>query len=199
MKKMIQMMMCLFLLSMGTPAVAQEITKEVKKEAKRLKKEGWNVVPGALPMETQLAKSFKMQAETDSHVQPKYVFGEAQSIGEFYDAAKMTASAVAKSDLANKISSQITSLVEAQLKNEQLPNDQAVSVSQVCEEFKSICEQKLGTIIPVMELQRTKKNGNKEVLMRAAYDIGKGLSTGKSFVDSKCKEKGIPFVVAMEQ
>lgn len=195
---MIQMMMCLFLLSLGTPAVAQEITKEVKKEAKRLKKDGWAVTPGALPIETQLAKSFRMQAETDAHFQPKYVFGEAQSLGEFYDAAKMTATAIAKSDLAQKISSQITSLVEGQLKNEQLPQDQAISVSQVCEEFKSICEQKLGTVIPVMELQRTKKNGNKEVLLRTAYDIGKGLGIGKNFIDSKCKEKGVPFVVAID-
>lgn len=199
MKKMIQMMMCLFLLSMGTPAVAQEITKEVKKEAKRLKKEGWAVTPGALPIETQLAKSFRMQAETDAHFQPKYVFGEAQSVGEFYDAAKMTASAVAKSDLAQKISSEITSLVEAQLKNEQLPNDQAISVSQVAEQFKSICTQKLGTVISVMELQRTKKNGNKEVLIRSAYEIGKGLDIGKSFIESKCKEKGITFELLLEK
>lgn len=197
---MIQMMVCFFLLSMGTPVAAQEITKEVKKEAKRLKKEGWTVTPGALPMETQLAKSFKMQNETDAHFQPKYVFGEGNGTGEFYNAAKLTATAVSKSRLAEQISSQITSLVEGQLKNEELPGGQAVSVSQVCEEFKSICEQKLGTVIPVMELQRTdKKTGNTQIMLRTAYEIGKGLADGKKFIDSKCREKGIPFVVAMEQ
>ena len=35
--------------------------KSARKEVKRLKKEGWGVTPGALPMEKQLDNSFLMQ------------------------------------------------------------------------------------------------------------------------------------------
>ena len=38
-------------------------TKAARKEAKKLKKEGWTTAPGALPIEKQLDKSYLMQYE----------------------------------------------------------------------------------------------------------------------------------------
>ena len=201
-----KLLLCAVLLGMGVSVMAQhaagmteKASKEAKKEAKRLKKEKWQILPGALPLERQVDKSYQIQYETDMHFQPKYVMGRAQSVGEFYDAAKLTAEALAKQDMASKISSEFTGLIEAQLKNEQHSPEMATSVSQVAAEAKSIFEQHLGRITPVMELTRTKKNGNVEVLIVLAYDMGKGLAAGKEYVDSKCKEKGIPFVTTLVQ
>ena len=60
----------------------EKASKDARKEAKRLKKEGWQAAPGALPMEKQLDKSYLMQQEYDEDLFPKYLMGEAMSIGE---------------------------------------------------------------------------------------------------------------------
>ena len=82
----------------GMPVSAQltekqekQITKEAKKEAKKLKKEGWQVPAGAFSMERQLTKAYMLQEETDADYHPKYIIGQAISGGSFYDAAKMQA------------------------------------------------------------------------------------------------------------
>lgn len=63
-------------------------TKAARKEAKKLKKEGWTTAPGALPLEKQLDKSYLMQYEYDEEMFPKYIMGEAMSIGSNYDAPR---------------------------------------------------------------------------------------------------------------
>ena len=69
----------------------KKATKTARKEAKKLKREGWTNAPGALPLNKQLDKSYLMQMEYDEDMFPKYLMGEAMSIGENYDAAKMQA------------------------------------------------------------------------------------------------------------
>lgn len=67
----------------------KKASKASRKEAKRFRKEGWTTTPGALPLEKQLDKSFLMQYEYDENMYPKYIMGEAMSIGSNYDAARM--------------------------------------------------------------------------------------------------------------
>lgn len=46
-------------------------SKAARKEAKKLKKEGWQTAPGALPLEKQLDKSYMMQYEYEEDAFPK--------------------------------------------------------------------------------------------------------------------------------
>ena len=80
----------------------EKASKAARKEAKKLTKEGWKTAPGALPMEKQLDRSYTMQMEYDNDLFPKYLMGEAMSIGENYDAAKMQALELAKQNLAGQ-------------------------------------------------------------------------------------------------
>ena len=64
-------------------------TKDARKEAKRLQKEGWMPAPGALPLDKQLDRSFLMQMEYDDDMFPKYLMAQSMSIGSNYDAAKI--------------------------------------------------------------------------------------------------------------
>lgn len=48
-------------------ALNEKATKEARKEAKKLKKQGWQIAPGALPLEKQLDKSYLMQYEYDEN------------------------------------------------------------------------------------------------------------------------------------
>ena len=85
----------------------EKVTKTARKEAKKLKSEGWTNAPGALPLDKQLDKSYLMQMEYDEDMFPKYLLGEAMSIGENYDAAKMQALELAKQNLAGQIQTEV--------------------------------------------------------------------------------------------
>lgn len=68
----------------------EKASKDARKEAKRLKKDGWEVASGSLPLEKQLDKSYSMQYEMDLDTGfSKFIKGEASSVGENYDAEKM--------------------------------------------------------------------------------------------------------------
>ena len=122
-------------LAIASPCVyAQKLTKDqkkaaktIKKEVKSLKKQGWTVAPGNLPMDLQLKDSYNNQLEKDANGYPKYIAGEAMTTGETYDAALFQATELAKLDLAGKISTEVTELIDNKLANKQLNDKQAAS------------------------------------------------------------------------
>lgn len=148
----------------------EKATKAAKKEAKKLQKEGWVQAPGALPLEKQLDKSYLMQMEYDESMYPKYLMGEAMSIGENYDGAKMQAVELAKQNLAAQIQTEVSALVDNSVATQQLAMEEAVTVAKSIMASKSLIVQSIGRTITVMECYRTLKNKNKEVLVRIAYN-----------------------------
>lgn len=164
-------------------------TKTARKEAKKLKKEGWTTAPGALPIDKQLDKSYLMQYEYDEDLFPKYIMGEAMSIGENYDAAKMQALELAKQNLAGQIQTEITALIENSVANQQLANEDASSLTQSIMAGKNLISQSIGRTIPVIECYRTKSNKNKEVLVRIAYNSQMAKAAAKRAVQEELKDK----------
>ena len=155
---------------MSKDELNSKATKAARKEAKRLKKEGWQPAPGALPLEKQLDRSYLMQMEYDEDMYPKYMMAEGMSVASNYDAAKMQALELAKQLLAGQIQTEMTSLIENSVANEQLEANEAVSVTKSIMESKNLISQSIGRVIVVSELYRTLKNKNKEVLVRVAYN-----------------------------
>ncbi len=146
----------------------EKASKAARKEAKTLKKEGWAVSPGALPMERQLDRSYMFEMDMDDDMNPVYVLGNGQSIGENYDAAHIQATELARMDLAGKIGSEATALIDNLVANKQLAQDQAASITTTMMESKTIFSQKLGRVQVAVSLNRVLKNGNKEVMVRLA-------------------------------
>ena len=147
----------------------KKANKTARKEAKKMKKAGWQTTPGTLPIDKQLDKSYMMQYEYDEEMFPKYIMGEAMSIGGNYDAAKMQALELAKQNLAGLIQTEVTALIENSVANEQLQGDQAESITRSVLAAKNLITQSLGRTIPVVEVYRTLQNKNKEVMVRIAY------------------------------
>ncbi len=167
----------------------EKATKTARKDAKKLKKEGWITVPGALPLEKQLDKSYMMQMEYDEDMYPKYLMGEAMSIGENYDAAKMQALELAKQNLAGQIQTEVTALIENSVANKQLANEEAASVTQSIMGAKNLISQSIGRTIIVMECYRVKTNKNKEVLVRIAYNGAMAKAAAKRAIQDELKSK----------
>lgn len=167
----------------------EKATKAARKDAKKLTKEGWITAPGALPLEKQLDKSYMMQMEYDEDMYPKYLMGEAMSIGENYDAAKMQALELAKQNLAGQIQTEVTALIENSVANKQLANEDAASVTQSIMGAKNLISQSIGRTMTVMECYRVKTNKNKEVLVRIAYNGAMAKAAAKRAIQEELNEK----------
>lgn len=174
---------------MSKSELNSKVSKVARKEAKKLKKEGWTTTPGTLPLEKQLDKSYKMQYEYDEDMFPKYLMGEAMSIGQNYDAAKMQALELAKQNLAGQIQTEITALVENSVANQQLGSEDAASLTQSVMAGKNLISQQIGRVITVVECYRTKQDKNKEVLVRVAYNSAMAKAAAKRALQEGLQRK----------
>ena len=166
-------------------------SKTALNEAKRLKKEGWKAAPGALPIEKQLDNSFLKQQEVDELGYPKFLMGEAMSIGENYDAAKMQALELSKQNLAGQIQTEVTALIENTVANKQLAKEEAVSITKSVIASKNLISQKIGKTIVVTELYRELSNKNKEVLVRVAYNMQMAKEAARQAIREDLEQKGL--------
>lgn len=171
-------------------ALKEKASKEARREAKKLGKEGWQVSPGALPIDKQIDRSYNMQMEYGEDGFPKYIMAEAQSVADNYDAAKMQALALAKINLAGMIQEEITALTENTVANKQLEPEEAATVVQSVQAAKSLISQSIGRIIPVVEVYRVLGNKNKEVLVRIAYNGDMAKAAAKAAIKKELEEKG---------
>ena len=168
----------------------EKASKAARKEAKKLQNEGWTNAPGALPLEKQLDKSYTMQMEYDEEMFPKYLIGEAMSVGQNYDAAKMQALELAKQNLAGQIQTEVTALIENTVSNKQLEPNEAASIVQSVSAGKSLISQSIGRVITIVEVYRTLPNKNKEVLVKIAYNSAMAKAAAKSSVKKDLEQRG---------
>lgn len=169
----------------------EKSSKTARKEAKKLEKEGWTVIPGKLPLDKQLERSYLMAEETDDYGYPKFIVGTASSIGENYDAAKLQALELAKLELAGLMESEIAALTDNTISNEQLSPEQAASIAKSVTASKSKIAQSFGRVITVVEMYRiVKSNKNKEVTVTIAYNHELALEATKKIIRKDLEQKG---------
>ena len=170
--------------------MSARVDKTTRKEAKRLIKEGWTVAPGALPLEKQLERSYLMEYEYNANLYPKYIMANAQSIAENYDAAKVSATSLAITNLAGQIQTEVTALIENTVANKQLSAEDAASISETVMSSKNLISQSIGRTITVVECYRILNNKNREVMVRLAYDGAAALEVTKKVVRAELEKKG---------
>ena len=178
------------LLKQSRAELNDKASKAARKEAKKLKKEGWQTAPGALPLDKQLDKSYMMQYEQDDTGYPKYLMGEAMSVGQNYDGAKMQALELAKQNLAGQIQTEITALVENTVANDQLEPEEAATVTKSIMASKNLISQSIGRVVTVVEVYRTLPNRNKEIQVRIAYNTDMAKAVAKKAIKKDLEGKG---------
>lgn len=167
-----------------------KVSKSTKKEAKRLKKDGWVVSPGALPLEKQLERSYLMEFEYDANQFPKYIMANAQSMAENYDAAKTAATSLAITNLAGQIQTEVTALVENTVANKQLDPEDAASITETVMASKNLISQSIGRVITTVECYRILPNKNREVMVRIAYNGDMAKEVAKKAIRQELEKKG---------
>lgn len=168
----------------------EKASKDARKQAKQYEKEGWQTTPGSLPIAKQLDRTYGMQYELDDTGFPKYIMGQAMSIGQNYDGAKMQALELAKQDLAAQIQSEVAALVETNVANKQLSPEEAATITESVKAGKSLINQNIGRVITVIEMYRTLKNKNKEVMVRVAYNSDMAKEAAKKAIRKELSDKG---------
>lgn len=163
----------------------KQIEKMAKKEAKDLKKKGWKVVPGSLPMEVQIANRISLENKRDDLGRPTTLIQTGLSRGEFFDAANLSAMAVAKMNIARELASDFAAKIETEMGNIQLPKNEAASVNEVKAAAQELVNTKLGRVNPLVVLTHDLGNGNVEVMIAAGYPSVEGLEQAKNAIRAK--------------
>lgn len=158
----------------------QKASKDARKEAKKLTKEGWKVMAGSLPLEKQLDNMYIKYMVQDDAGRASYIIGTGLSVGGTYDAAKTQAVTNARLDLAGKIESHVTQLIENSISNESTSGNQAASITKLLSESKTLISQHLGRVATPVEIYRQLNNGNYEVQVQMAYSNKEALELAKS-------------------
>lgn len=175
---------------MAEKEISSKVDKSVKKAAKELSKDGWRVAPGALPIEKQLERSYKMQYEFDEYGFPAYIIGEAQTVGGNYDAAKMQAINLAKIQLAGNIQTEVAGLIENAVGNNQLNQDEAVSTTESVMGAVNSIAQNIGRVITVVEVYRDLPKKMKEVRVVIFYNAQMAKQAAQDAIREDLKSKG---------
>ena len=84
----------------------------------------------------------------------------------------------------------MASIITNDVSNKQMTSEQAASIAESVNKSKTIIKQKLNRVLTVMEVYRTLGNGNKEVLVRIAYNAGSATDIAKKAIKEDLKAKG---------
>ena len=171
-------------------ALKEKASKDAKKEAKRLQKEGWTVSPGGLPLEKQVDRLYMFLEDYDDNMEPVYIDGEGRSTAENFAAAQIQATELARMNIASKISSEATGIVDNMVANKMLADDQAASITTTLVENKSIFSQKLGRVQTPLTVTRELKNKNKEVMVRMVTKVSSIKEIAKEAVRAELEKEG---------
>lgn len=167
------------------------VDKASRKQAKQMKKDGWKVAPGNLPLDQQISRStlFQNQFEDDL-ITPKYVWGDATSVSANYDGGKMQALALARVNLVSSIENHVTQIVENNRDNKQLDAGNAATVIKTLSESQSFVTKRLGQTIPVVEVYRDMPNGNKEVRVMIFYSMDTAREIARDAICEQLEKEG---------
>jgi len=148
-----------------------KVSRDVKKEARKLEKDGWMPFPGGMPIGQQLNNAYTKQTETTEEGFPKWIVANGVSTAQMQAAAEMQATELAKNNLVGLIETNMRSVVESDVSNNQLSSEDAVSITKTIQVSANKVAKKLGMVQPIFKVYRkVSKEKNIEVQITLAYN-----------------------------
>ena len=148
--------------------LAKKLSKEAKKQAKVLSKEGWQTAPGAPEMEEQLLELLTRQYDRQGGM-PAYIIGRSTAKSSSMGLARKQAETRARADIAAQIEAEFSELIETTDTNIELSNGEVETMGKIVATSRQLINQKLGRTEVVMELYRT-VDGHTIYQMAVSYD-----------------------------
>ena len=151
-------------------SMKKKAIKAARKEAKRLKKEGYAVPLGQLPMDKQLENSWQAAYELTPDGLPYYIISSQKGVAANYTAAQMQAMNAAKMDIAGQIQTMVNQVIETKVASKELSRGEAESLNTFVSTSKNIISNTLGRVIKLVEVYREPKRSNTvEVMITLGY------------------------------
>ena len=140
-----------------------KISKTSAKEAKKLKKAGWEIMPNALPLEQQIQNMNSAKLEKDDKGNNVNFVAMNDGKGESYLAAKKIASDKAFIELAEQIGDKVSSIVKGYTSNLNLEDNNLKFIDSCISSSKLKIAENVKGATQVIDLFRVNKGGVYEV------------------------------------
>lgn len=163
--------------------------KEARKQSKKMKKDGWDVAPGSLPMEKALERSWSMLLDYDDEGKKKFLDADGNAVAESKSAADLQALELAKLNLAGQIETQVAALIEASVANQQLTREEAASVTKVVAGSKNMIKNVINEVDPVYKVYRDVGRKNVEVQLKIFYNRENAMNGAKKVLRNQLEEE----------
>ena len=168
--KWIGLLLFLGLLSCSAPkrnvsSVQIEKKGPLQHEVQRLYAEGYHTLAGKLPLEEQLAESWRYQREKDEGGEARYFVVSAKSKGETFDAARLQAESLAKVQLAGLMETRIGQLV-----TNRLESSDGNTLMKTVASSKNLVTTRLSNVYPLLEVYKECPDGKIEVQLVMGCD-----------------------------
>ncbi len=169
--------------------LAKKVDKDSKKEAKVLKKEGWKVMPGKLPLEKQIQQAKYTELDRNENGSARYFTGTHQALGGNYSAAKQIADNRANLELAQSIYNDIARKIKDQVASNNFGGKDIEVIDEFVSANQSVVSAQLQGVESVVEMYREKGSGQYEVRTFVRIDADKALKMSKYGYYNLLKEK----------
>ena len=127
-------------------------------------------------MAEQLNFSYSRQTETTDEGYPKWIVASGNSTAQMQAAAEMQATELAKTNLVGLIETNMRSVVESDVANNQLSSEDGVSITKTIQVSANKVAKKLGMVQPIFKVYRKltkEKNIEVQIVLAYNYEMAK--------------------------
>ncbi len=164
---------------------AQNLSKDAKKQIKKMEKEGWVVNPGSLSLAEQYKKVYAANSEFNDDGSMRWIIGQGKSTGTAYNSVRKAAVTAAKAEIASSIQEEIAGSTDQGLANEEGESDGGSSMERTLSGAKTKFAQSLKNAEILMECHRDLGRGRVEVQVTVACKRDSARKQLKDLLDEK--------------
>ncbi|RMG24271.1 MAG: hypothetical protein D6730_12975 [Bacteroidetes bacterium] len=163
--------------------------KDARKEARKMKKQGFKPFPGGLPLEMQLQDSWIKQLEVNEEGHEKYLYADGNGVGKTQTAAEFQAMEVAKLQLAGQISNEVIQIIEGKIANEQIDRETGNSLTKIVSGSKNYVVESLPYVKPRLKVIREVGKRDVEVQVKLFYSYEESLAAAEASMERRAREE----------
>lgn len=163
--------------------------KDARKEAKKWRKQGYENLPGDIPLDHQFEVSMIKQLILDEDGNARYIvaFGTALAGTESVASANALNNAIIA--LATQISSEVSALVSNNKANTQYNTEEVETIDEFISNSKTLIQKEIGQIKPAIRMARKTVNKNVEYRYTVVYDLKNAKKIAKRVIKEGLKEQ----------
>lgn len=151
-----------------------KVTKDAKKQAKALRKEGWMEPAGEASIDKQLTKAQlygeEMMTNLDGSITPRFLPHTAMNTAGTYNAAYAAARSACMTEVASMLETKLASAWKENMDNAQQSATTSITNDKFNERSMGVVNQSISNMIPTVAVYRVLPNGNYQVQVRVVFD-----------------------------